>query len=110
MFSVGITQSLATSNNNVDQTFREASTTTKEVTGGNGHLLDTEGFDSWVKSAKSNPGLIVDRSSLSPITDVIFDPVRKQHMSQAIIDYCNKADLHNSIAKFERMDAKAAGL
>jgi hypothetical protein len=90
MFSVGVASSLATAESNVDSQFSQSSSMSKDVVGGSSAVLERDGWNAWVQDAKSAPGLIVDRSRLAPITDLIFDSGRKQNLATALVAYCNQ--------------------
>lgn len=90
MFSVGVASALATAENNVETSFTQSSTTVKDVTGGSPTVLERDGWNAWVNDAKTQPGLIVGRSLLAPITDLIFDAAKKQHLGTALVAYCNE--------------------
>jgi len=83
---VGMNFSKFKNTSRVDGEFQKHSTGTENLLGGD-ELLLPKGLDVWMPSCRFNRALLVEKSSLKPIAELIKDPQRKPAMMQALKDF-----------------------
>ncbi|KAK7469690.1 hypothetical protein BaRGS_00036272, partial [Batillaria attramentaria] len=74
-----------TSNTNVDTQFTSSTTKHIRYFGGNWNLMKTDGLSAWQPTISANPWLY--STELKRISDLIRDPLRKEAMEKAVMNY-----------------------
>jgi len=104
MFSLNFNSSLAKNTTDFDRQFTESANSTKEIVGGNGHVLETEGFSAWARTAEETPAMLLTRSEVYPISELIENNTIRKNVERAIIDFCNNAGFRIQIENMMRHD------
>eukprot|EP01122_Echinamoeba_exundans_P010308 TRINITY_DN3829_c0_g1_i1.p2 TRINITY_DN3829_c0_g1~~TRINITY_DN3829_c0_g1_i1.p2 ORF type:complete len:345 (-),score=108.98 TRINITY_DN3829_c0_g1_i1:67-1101(-) len=105
MFSLNFNSSLAKNTTDFDRQFQESSNSSKTIVGGDGYVLETQGFAAWVQTAEQRPAMLVTQSELLPISELVWDDeTRRRHIETAIIDYCNNNQFRENVVRWSRYD------
>lgn len=105
MFALSFNSSLAKNTTDFDRQFQESSNSTKEVLGGQGYVLETQGFAAWAATAEQRPALLLTSSDIMPISELVWDDAdKRRHIETAIIDYCNNNAFRENIVRLARHD------
>jgi len=89
MFNLNFNFGMAKNKSSIDTEFTSASNTTHEVIGGDATVFETDGYEAWLKTIPTRQALIMLKSSLAPISELISDVQKQKQMVSAIISYAN---------------------
>lgn len=97
LHNLSISSNLATNETRIDEEFRREMSSTKTIVGGSEVVLEKEGFPNWYQSCQEQPGLVLDRSELTPISYLVQDSGKGPNIDRAIIEYCNSHTFRNAM-------------
>lgn len=90
---VGIDGGNTSNKSKTNETFAQHSENFVDHIGGQPDVFEASGYQEWLKTVPSNPGMILDKSIVIPIHDLIDDPVIKELLRQALVMYVSKGPI-----------------
>jgi len=85
-FNIGMSFAKFKNESHIDGEFQRRSNGLENLLGGD-ETLHAKGLDVWIKSCKTNRALLVEKSKIVPIAEIIREPARKAAMILFLKDY-----------------------